>query len=125
MPADPIRVTVWHEHVHDRTNDAVKELYPDGMHAVMKDAIEEHLGSEAVVRTALLEEPEHGLTDADIFDVAAIAAGRCFLTRLLDGLGVEPDKAWMSLDDNFRETLSIGRPISQRALEFLPSEDAA
>ena len=63
MPNTPTRVTVWHEHVHDRTNPAVKKLYPDGMHTVMKQAIEEHLGSDVVVRTALLEEPEHGLTD--------------------------------------------------------------
>lgn len=63
MPNTPTRVTVWHEHVHDRTNPAVKKLYPDGMHTVMKQAIEEHLGSDVTVRTALLEEPEHGLTD--------------------------------------------------------------
>ena len=63
MPKAPTRVTVWHEHVHDRTNPAVKKLYPDGMHTVMKQAIEEHLGTEVSVSTALLEEPEHGLTD--------------------------------------------------------------
>jgi trehalose utilization protein len=63
MSASPIRVTVWHEHVHDRTNAAVKKLYPDGMHAQMKSAIEEHLGTGVTVRTALLEQPEHGLTD--------------------------------------------------------------
>jgi len=63
MPSAPIRVTVWHEHVHDRVNAAVKKLYPKGMHAEMKSAIQEHLGSAVTVRTALLEEPEHGLTD--------------------------------------------------------------
>ena len=61
--SDPIRVTVWHEYRHEHTSEEVKKLYPDGMHMVMKAAIEEHLGSNVVVRTATLDEPEHGLTD--------------------------------------------------------------
>lgn len=32
-----------------------------------------------------------GLTDADIFDVVAAAAGRAFFTKVLDGLGVTLD----------------------------------
>jgi len=67
----------------------------------------------------------HDLTDADIFDIAAIAAGRCFLTRLLDGLGCEADAAFLSMDRGFRDALSVGRPICQRALEFLPAKNAA
>lgn len=59
----PIRVTVWHEHVHDVDNEQVKELYPNGMHTVMADAINEQLGENVTVRTALLEQPDHGLTD--------------------------------------------------------------
>ncbi len=27
-----IRVTVWNENIHDRTDDEVKSLYPNGMH---------------------------------------------------------------------------------------------
>ncbi len=62
--AEKIRVTVWHEYRHEKKNKTVAELYPDGMHAVMKAAIEEHLGSRVSVRTATLDEPEHGLTEA-------------------------------------------------------------
>lgn len=62
MPA-PLRVTVWHEYRHEKKNETVRKLYPDGMHVVMKSAIEEHLGADAVVRTATLDEPEHGLSD--------------------------------------------------------------
>ncbi len=61
--SNPIRVTVWHEYRHEHTSEEVKKLYPDGMHMVMKAAIEEHLGTNVVVRTATLDEPEHGLTD--------------------------------------------------------------
>ncbi len=61
--AEKLRVTVWHEYRHEKKNETVAKLYPDGMHAVMKAAIEEHLGSSVTVRTATLDEPEHGLTD--------------------------------------------------------------
>lgn len=56
-----IRVTVWHEYRHEKKNDAVKAVYPNGMH----EAIAEHLRTceDLVVRTATLDEPEHGLTD--------------------------------------------------------------
>ena len=57
----PIRVTVWNEFRHEKTNATVKKLYPDGMHA----AIASHLGKQAGIkaRTATLDEPSHGLTD--------------------------------------------------------------
>lgn len=58
-----IRVTVWHEYRHEKKHEAVRKVYPEGMHVVLKSAIEEHLGREAVVRTATLDEPEHGLSD--------------------------------------------------------------
>jgi len=56
----PIRVTVWHEFRHEKTNPKVAALYPDGMHG----AIAAFLGKDAAlqVRTATLDEPEHGLT---------------------------------------------------------------
>ena len=31
----PIRVTVWGENVHERTEDHVREIYPDGMHTTI------------------------------------------------------------------------------------------
>jgi len=59
----PLNVTVWHEYRHEHKNPTVAKHYPDGMHAVMKSAIEEHLGEAVNVRTATLDEPEHGLRD--------------------------------------------------------------
>jgi hypothetical protein len=67
-------------------------------------------------RVAALKEI-HGLTDGEIFDIVAIAAARCFFTKLLDALGSEPDVAFMTLDDELRQALTVGRPISQRRLE--------
>jgi len=61
--AQPIRVTVWHEFQHEKHNEKVAQLYPEGMHAAIKAGLEEKLGSAVTVRTATLEEPEHGLTE--------------------------------------------------------------
>lgn len=55
-----IRVTVWGENVHENKNKVVKSIYPDGMHTVIADGLRED--PEFEVRTATLQEPEHGLT---------------------------------------------------------------
>ena len=55
------RITVWHEYRHEHENPKVSKLYPQGMHAVLADGLKEH-GLQNV-RTATLDEPEHGLTD--------------------------------------------------------------
>ena len=68
---------------------------------------------------------QHNLTDAEVFDIAAIAAGRSFLTKLLDGLGVEPDSAWKSLNVDFRDRLNVGRPMDLSPPEHLPADRAA
>ena len=54
------RVTVWNEFRHEREDEEVREVYPDGIHAVVADALDQR-GFE--VETATLDEPEHGLTD--------------------------------------------------------------
>jgi len=55
-----IRVTVWGENVHERENPLVAKIYPDGMHRTIADAIAEE--GDCAVRTATLQNPEHGLT---------------------------------------------------------------
>ncbi len=63
MSATPIRVTVWNEFVHEKSNAAVAEIYPDGIHATIAQLLDEQLGSAVDTRTATLDEPQHGLTD--------------------------------------------------------------
>ncbi len=63
MSETPIRVTVWGENRHERTEAHVAALYPDGMHAAIAAGIAENLGDGCVVRTATLDDPEHGLTE--------------------------------------------------------------
>ncbi|MEZ4712576.1 MAG: ThuA domain-containing protein [Caldilineaceae bacterium] len=55
----PIRVTVWNEFRHEKSHEAVRKIYPDGMHVVIGNALKER-GFE--VGSATLDEPEHGLT---------------------------------------------------------------
>ena len=56
-----LRVTVWGENVHERNEPEVRALYPDGMHAAIAAGLTESLGERVQVRTATLEQPEHGL----------------------------------------------------------------
>jgi trehalose utilization protein len=54
------RVTVWNENRHEQKNPVVSEIYPNGIHG----AIAEFLQTDNYeVRTATLDEPEHGLTE--------------------------------------------------------------
>jgi trehalose utilization protein len=63
MAAAPIRVTVWGEYVHERESEQVRSVYPHGMHEVIADGLRSQLGDAVQVRTATLDQPEHGLTD--------------------------------------------------------------
>lgn len=56
-----IHVTVWNEFVHERKNEVVRKIYPDGMHATIASALTRNADME--VRTATLDQPEHGLSD--------------------------------------------------------------
>lgn len=55
-----------------------------------------------------------GLTDADILDVVLAAAARCFFSKTLDALGVQPDAKYAELDPAVREALTVGRAIADR-----------
>ncbi len=59
-----IKVTVWNEFHHERNLDRVKELYPNGIHAVIAEFLK---CSDISVRTATLDQPECGLTQ-DVID---------------------------------------------------------
>jgi uncharacterized peroxidase-related enzyme len=67
----------------------------------------------------------HGFTDAEIFDIAAAAAARCFFSKLLDALGAEPDSAYLALEDDLRRRLTPGRPVSAAPVERVPEAPAA
>ena len=68
---------------------------------------------------------DHGLSDAEIFDVAATAAARCFFSKLLDALGAEADATYALLEEDLRAQLTPGRPISRQAVERVPGAEMA
>lgn len=57
-----LRVTIWNEGVHEKTNPKVSALYPDGLGRQIARYIEQVPGI-ASVRVAELDDPDHGLTD--------------------------------------------------------------
>lgn len=61
-----IRVTVWNEFVHEKTEEAVRAVYPNGIHNCIADFLK--TDEELVVRTATLDMPEHGLTQEVLDD---------------------------------------------------------
>jgi trehalose utilization protein len=60
MADHPVRVTVWNEFRHEKTSPEIAKIYPDGMHGAIASYLKALPGM--AVRTATLDEPEHGLT---------------------------------------------------------------
>lgn len=96
-----LRITVWGENRHEQTQADVRKRYPDGMHGAIAAGFEEFLGDAVAVRTATLDDPEHGLPDAVLAEtdvltwwghmahaqVADEVVERVF-ARVLDGMGL-------------------------------------
>lgn len=55
-----IRVTVWNEFQHEKENERVRSVYPNGIHEAIARGIAP-LG-DFEIRTATLDDPEHGLS---------------------------------------------------------------
>ncbi|HEY9077039.1 MAG TPA: ThuA domain-containing protein [Anaerolineaceae bacterium] len=53
------RITVWNEYRHEKIHKAVSDVYPEGLHMAIARPL---IDAGFPVRTATLDEPEHGLT---------------------------------------------------------------
>jgi trehalose utilization protein len=92
------RVTVWSEYRQEHSDPPVRAVYPDGIHEAIAAGLRE-AGFE--VRTATLDEPEHGLTETvlaetDVLtwwghvahdEVSDAVVGRVH-QRVLEGMGL-------------------------------------
>ncbi len=56
-----IRVTAWNEFRHERSNEYVKSIYPDGIHGLIKQFLETK--DDIEVTLAALDDPDNGLPD--------------------------------------------------------------
>ncbi|GAB4524920.1 MAG: trehalose utilization protein ThuA [Anaerolineae bacterium] len=59
--ADKIRVTVWNEYRHEREDEKIAAIYPQGIHGTIAAFLNAQPDIQA--GTATLDEPEHGLTE--------------------------------------------------------------
>ncbi len=93
-----IRVTVWNEFRHEKQHADVQAVYPRGIHIAIAEALD---AAGFCVRTATLDEPEHGLTESILADTDVltwwghIAHGEVadgivdrVQRRILDGMGL-------------------------------------
>ena len=74
-----IQVTVWNEFRHERNDEKVRAVYPEGLHKVIGDA----LGEDArfSVRLAALDDPEQGLPEEVAEFADALEETGCVLER--------------------------------------------
>lgn len=94
-----IRVLIWNENVHEKSSPAVQAVYPRGIHNALAAPLRKQ--PDISVGTAVLEDPEHGLTQqrldrTDVLiwwghvahqqvDDAVVARVRA---RILEGMGL-------------------------------------
>jgi uncharacterized peroxidase-related enzyme len=94
--------------------EAVRTL-PEGLAPVDAAAMElaEKIALDATSVTA--EDIDRlrrlGLGDGEILDVVLSAAARCFFSKALDALGVQPDRDYRNMEPALRDALTVGRPI--------------
>lgn len=60
-----IKVTVWNEYVHETMDPEIGKIYPEGIHGCIAGFLKE-AGMD--VKTATLNQPEHGLTNEVLAD---------------------------------------------------------
>lgn len=61
-----IKVTVWHEFIHEKEDPTVAEIYPNGIHYAIKDFLDND--KELEVRAVSLDMPNQGLDDELLCD---------------------------------------------------------
>ena len=61
MENKKIRVTIWNEFRHEKAKENVRALYPNGLHATLKEALEQD--PDIVCTLAALDDPDQGLPD--------------------------------------------------------------
>jgi trehalose utilization protein len=55
-----MKVTVWNEFQHEKENERVRSIYPEGIHVALAEGVARW--GDFDIRTATLDQPEHGLS---------------------------------------------------------------
>mgnify|MGYP003311062658 CR=1 FL=1 len=61
MSAKNLNVVVWNEFRHEKHNEYVRSIYPDGIHGLIKQFLETN--DDIEVTLAALDDPDNGLPD--------------------------------------------------------------
>jgi uncharacterized peroxidase-related enzyme len=67
--------------------------------------------ASSVTRKDVQRLKELGFSDAEVFDIAAAASARAFFSKLVESLGVSAEASLLGLDEEFKRTMEVGRPI--------------
>jgi trehalose utilization protein len=146
-----IRVTIWNEYRHERHDDRVAAIYPQGIHSTLAAALN---NAGFSVRTATLDEPEHGLS-MDVLNMTDVLIWWGHLAhgevsdnvvervqqRVLDGMGLivlhsghfskifrrlmgtNCDLSWRESNDHERLwVVAPGHPITEGLGEYIEIE---
>ena len=79
--------------------------------ALMAFAHQVALDASAVTFADIERLRAHGFGEAEIFDIAATAAGRAFFSKVIESLGVEADPPFREMQSSLRAALTVGRPL--------------
>lgn len=90
---------------------SLPEGLDDADRAIMAFAEQVVTDATSITQADVDELRSHGLNDGEIVDIVLAATIRCFFSKTLDALGVQPDAEFAELDPAFREALTVGRPI--------------
>lgn len=63
--SDKIRVTIWNEFRHEKSEEAIRQIYPNGIHAAVRDFLSKN--DDMDVRIVSLDEPSQGLPDEILY----------------------------------------------------------
>ncbi len=151
MALKDIHVTVWNEYRHEKSDELVASIYPEGIHETIASALSR---DGFTVRAATLDEPEHGLTEevlnsTDVLiwwghmahnDVRDDVVARVH-RRVLDGMGLivlhsghfskifrtlmgtSCDLKWREANDHERLwVVAPGHPITEGLGEYIELE---
>lgn len=56
-----LRVTIWNEFKHEREYEAIRKVYPEGIHNCLASFLQKE--TDFTIKTATFDMPEHGLTE--------------------------------------------------------------
>ncbi len=62
MSQKKLNVVIWNEYRHEKSEPAIAEIYPEGIHTCIKTFLEE-TEADLNIKLATLDDPDHGLPD--------------------------------------------------------------